>query len=231
MEDFALIIPAAGSGTRIGGPVPKPFIEIGGKTILEHTLGCFAGAEGLRQVVIATSEVWHERVGAMAERLPDSVQLDVAKGGEKRQASVRSAFAKVLDTVELVVVHDAVRPFMSLDILARCLNAAAEYGAAIPGIPVKDTIKKIGEGGYVIETPDRHHLIQAQTPQAFTKRVLRDAFQHARVNNFIGTDDASLVEFAGGGVKVVRGAEENFKITWPSDLATARHLLTETSSR
>jgi len=227
VENFSLIIPAAGRGARIGGPIPKPFIEIGGKTILEHTLSRFTGAEGLQQIIIATSGEWVERVQAMEERLTEGIPFHVAEGGEERQSSVKNALSEVLDAVDLVVVHDAVRPFVSLDILIRCLNAAAEYGAAISGIPVKDTIKRIGDGGYVVETPDRHELIQAQTPQVFSKRVLRDAFHHASLNDFIGTDDASLVEFAGGGVKVVRGAEENFKITWPSDLAMARKLLTD----
>lgn len=229
-QRFALIIPAAGSGKRIGEDLPKPYLEIAGKTILGHTVSRFAGFGSLTQVVIASTAEYFELAGSVKTLLPDHVSLKIIKGGVERQDSINNAIKVIDDGVDLIAIHDAVRPFVKPESIQACLRAAATAGAAILAVPAKDTIKKINDDYRILETPDRKYLWQAQTPQIFNRGLIRRAYENAEEHHFLGTDDASLVEFLGEQVVVVEGSRENFKITYPLDLQLAELLLNSNQS-
>lgn len=220
-----LIIPAAGSGSRMGTEVPKPYLTISGKTVLEHTLACFSGLKGLRQVVISTSSQYVDFTRKKAESLFPELEVDVVLGGMERQDSICNALSVVKEEIELVVVHDAVRPFISSHQIYDCINSAAQKGAAIIAVPVKDTIKKADGYMNISETPQRKYLWQAQTPQVFSRKLIMNAYCEAKKSNFQGTDDASLVERLGLPVAIVEGDRMNFKLTYPLDFKIAESLL------
>lgn len=222
---FALIIPAAGSGKRIGGDIAKPFLKIAGKSILGHTISRFANINGLSQVLIATSPGYFKEAELAGKWLPEKVSFQVIEGGSERQYSIYNALQKIDKSVDLIAIHDAVRPFVSVESVARCLDQANLSGAAILGVPVKDTIKKVDTKGRIIETPERGSLWQAQTPQIFRRDIIINAFDKALKEKYLGTDDASLVEYFGGDVTVVKGERQNFKITYPLDLRLAELLI------
>lgn len=220
-----LIIPAAGSGSRLNRETPKPYLEINGKTILEHTLLRFLGLENLSQVIVATSLRYITKAEQiLGEVLDDRIAFRVIEGGVERQHSIFNTL-KYADENSLVIVHDAVRPFVELEHIESCCEAAMETGASVLGVPAKDTIKKLDDDNLIVDTPSRKYLWQAQTPQVFKKEILQEAYQKAFEQNFIGTDDASLVERLGYPVKMVEGDRSNFKITYPLDLKLAKLLL------
>lgn len=227
MKSVALIIPAAGSGRRLGHELSKPYIEIAGKTILEHTLLRFAGLDELRQVIVATSAEYLGQAELIMNRtLPESVDCLCAEGGRERQYSVSNAL-RLVDDAELVAVHDAVRPFIGTGIIKACMYEAAETGGAVVGIRVNDTIKRVDQDLVIRETPDRSMLWQAQTPQIFETKRLKEAYRRALKEGITGTDDSSLVERLGYRVKMVKGEKGNIKITHPADLKLAKILLEE----
>jgi len=220
-----LIIPAAGSVSRLNRETPKPYLEISGKTILEHTLLRFLGLENLRQVIVATSPQYISRAEEVLQQvLPETILFHVIEGGAERQHSIFNTL-KFVDDEHLVIVHDAVRPFVKPEHIESCCKAAMETGASVLGVPAKDTIKQIDKDRIILKTPSRSFLWQAQTPQVFKKEIMQEAYQRAFEENFIGTDDASLVERLGYPVKMVEGDRSNFKITYPLDLKLAKLLL------
>lgn len=220
-----LIIPAAGSGSRMGTEVPKPYLTISGKTVLEHTLNCFAGIKGLKQVVISTSVQYIDFTRKKAEQLFPELEIDVVMGGKERQDSICNALSAVNQDIDLVIVHDAVRPFISSHQIYDCIYSASEKGAAIIAVPVKDTIKKADRYMNIAETPQRKYLWQAQTPQVFSRKLIMNAYCEAKKSDFQGTDDASLVERLGLPVAIVEGDRMNFKLTYPLDFKIAESLI------
>lgn len=224
-RSLVLIIPAAGSGSRLGSPVPKPFIEIGGKTILEHTLSLFSGIPELREVIVPTSADYLGMTRSLLNRLFPELPAHAIEGGSERYESVQIALNSVQSGAAFVAVHDAVRPFVRRKEIAQCLDAATEFGGAILAIRAKDTIKVSGSDGTVSSTPNRTTLWQAQTPQIFKLKTLKRAYRLAEKERFAGTDDASLVERTGEPVKLVEGDAGNFKITYPLDLKMAEWLI------
>ena len=223
---MAVIIPAAGSGTRLGSRLPKPFIPLNGKAILEHTIAQFLPVEGISQIIVATSRASFERVESIFENFEGaSVELLFVEGGKERQHSIENALKHVNPDIDLVAIHDAVRPFISREKIEHCAKSALEFGGAILAVPAKDTIKKVDSSGIIVETPDRANLWQAQTPQIFKKDLLLKAYKKAKDDNYLGTDDASLVEYFGGKVKIIEGDRKNLKITYPIDLIIAEHIV------
>jgi 2-C-methyl-D-erythritol 4-phosphate cytidylyltransferase len=149
----------------------------------------------------------------------------VLAGGEQRQDSVRNGLAVIGDDVEIVLIHDAVRPFVSGDLIHRAVREAEKHGAVTVGMPVKDTIKRVDRNGGVLETLDRQVLWMTQTPQAFKRSIIQEAYRKADEDQFYGTDDASLVERMGVRVKMIAASYENIKITTPEDLLMAEFLI------
>ena len=207
---------------------PKPFIELAGEPILAHTVRPFLKLEGLERIVVATSAENISRAQQILDKaLGNQFSWNCIEGGSERQHSIQHALEEV-DEAQLVLVHDAVRPFVTRKCIEACCKKAEEYGAAVLGMRVKDTIKKVNAVGQVTETPDRNYLWQIQTPQVFKTELLKKAYRCADDQKYFGTDDASLVEWLGEPVYVVEGSRDNIKITYPQDLEYAKVLLNQT---
>ena len=215
------IVPAGGSGTRMGGTVPKQFQSLNGKPILYHTIKTLQNCETISEIILVVPEKEYEIANTDWLGKPEIVKK-VVIGGEKRQDSVYNGFCEVSQDSEIVLVHDGVRPFLSQKMIADSIDAAREYGAAITAIPVHDTIKRVDTSGLVSQTIDREGLWRVQTPQAFRYSLLLDAFNKAKSENFYGTDEGALIEHLGEPVKIVEGLEQNIKITRPEDLELSK---------
>jgi 2-C-methyl-D-erythritol 4-phosphate cytidylyltransferase len=214
----AAILVAAGDGRRLGADVPKAFVRIAGRTLLEHAVERFAGHEDVRDVVAVVP-------AQLLESAESLVQAGtVVSGGATRQESVDRGLAVLADDVDLVLVHDVARPFVPADVISRVV-AELQRGAAavIPALHVTDTIKRVDPNDTVTETLDRAALRTVQTPQGFRRSVLVAA--HAASDGSDSPDDASLVEAAGVAVRVVEGADESFKITRAWDLRLAEAIV------
>jgi 2-C-methyl-D-erythritol 4-phosphate cytidylyltransferase len=227
----AVIVPAAGLGTRMGrssaekaGTSRKQFMLLEGSPILLHTVRKFAASGRAHEIVVAVRSEDLEWVGEMlARELPRLAR--VVEGGNSRQQSVENALATLDPDTDLVAVHDAVRPFVDIETIHKVLDEAAETGAAIVGVVPVDTVKQVIRANgraRVRSTLSRERLVLAQTPQVFRYGLLAHAFQAARDDGFIGTDEASLVERLDVEVSVVLGSDRNIKITRPSDMDLAR---------
>ncbi len=221
------IVAAAGSGRRMGAGTNKVFLPLAGRPLLLHTLEALAAAECLSGIVV----VVRGEDEAPCRRLIAASGLDkveaVVPGGEERQDSVARGLFALGGEADVVAVHDGARPLVSPALVAATVEAAHRTGAALAAVPVKDTIKVVGDGGRVVRTPDRRQLFAAQTPQAFRLEVLREAFAAAAAAGVRATDESSLVEACGHPVTVVPGEEANLKITTPLDLALAEQILRE----
>jgi len=215
------IIPAAGTGIRMGGATPKQFLSLEGVPIFIHTLRKFAAAEPIDEIFLGLRAEDTERAQKEIDHEHFSKLVRLIEGGASRQETVARCLAEAPATTELVVVHDAVRPFVALDMIQRVVEAARKDGAAILGIPSVDTVKQI-ERQMILGTIPRERIVLAQTPQAFRYEIIREAFEHAMADGFNGTDESSLVERQGYRVTVLMGSDRNIKITKPSDLPLAR---------
>jgi 2-C-methyl-D-erythritol 4-phosphate cytidylyltransferase len=229
-----VILPAAGLGTRMGRAVPeragtsrKQFMLLDGSPILLHTIRKFVSSDWVSEIVVALRAEDIPWVTGLLKEEGFSKPVRLVEGGDSRQQSVENALATMSAGTELVAVHDAVRPFIELGTLDRVFTEAAATGAAIVGIVPVDTVKQVHRNK-VRATIPRERLILTQTPQVFRYDLLRKAFDKAREDGFIGTDESSLVErLEQVEVSVVAGSDRNIKITKPSDVDLARHYLIE----
>ena len=224
MKTIAIIV-AGGSGTRFGAQVPKQFLELGGKPILMRTVEAFekALADGEHEIVVTLPAdqigVWQD----LCERYGLVVPHRVVPGGETRWHSVKNALDSIDDPagVDVITVHDGVRPLASVEMIQRTLDTARRCGSAIPVVMLNDSVRQVdGEGSHAL---DRSSLRAVQTPQAFKAHLLLEAYRQPYDPSF--TDDASVVERAGHAVTLVEGEPTNLKITRPMDLALAEYLL------
>jgi 2-C-methyl-D-erythritol 4-phosphate cytidylyltransferase len=215
------IIPAAGVGVRMGGGTPKQFLSLEGVPIFVHTLRKFAASEAIDNIFLALRPEDMERAGTDVDREHFSKSVRLVCGGATRQETVTRALAEAPPSSELVVVHDAVRPFIELEMIQRVVEAARKDGAAILGIPSVDTVKQV-ERHTILGTIPRERIVLAQTPQAFRYDIIQEAYTRAAADGFNGTDESSLVERLGYTVTVLMGSDRNIKITKPSDLPLAR---------
>lgn len=214
------IVPAGGLGARMGSRRPKQYLRLGRAPILVATLRALGRARGLDGIVVAVPEAHVEATRRLLARLRVPKILDVVAGGVDRQESVWRALQRVPESAGWIVVHDAVRPFIT-GTLVEQVRAAAAQGAATCGVPVRETVKRV-QGGVIEATVERQGLWLTQTPQAFARALLWEAHEKARRDGFVGTDDAVLVERLGMTVAMVPGLAQNLKITTPEDLRTAR---------
>lgn len=236
-----VIIPAAGLGTRMA-PVStaktrrkapsKQFTELGGIPILVHTLRKFAASPAVYEIIVALrkDEIAGFRT-QLEKQYPEVLnkRMQIVEGGEHRQNSVSNAMdAVAADADDLVLVHDAVRPFITPEIIAEVINAAQKHGSAIAGWPAVDTVKQVertSTGALITATIPRESVVMAQTPQGFRYGILKKAFDDAAADGFTGTDEASLIERSGQPVAVVMGSPKNIKITTPADMELAEFYL------
>lgn len=221
MARIVALIPAGGLGTRLGSRTPKQFLALAGGSILAATVRHFARHPAIDGVLVAAPAAHVERA-TRALRGFWGVAA-VVPGGQTRQESVWLALRAAPDDADFVVVHDAVRPFITRALIDAVVGAARMAGAAICALPVTETVKRV-RGDEVEATIDRTGLWTVQTPQAFRADLLREAHEKARRDGVVGTDDAALVERLGHPVKVIRGLEGNLKITTPEDLRRARRV-------
>jgi len=227
MSTIAVIIPAGGVGLRMGAECPKQFLALAGVPILARTVQIFQNLPELRSIIVIAPAAHLEVTKEMLERFVSEVSVTVVVGGLTRQDSVRAGLAALPPEIDLVIVHDGVRPLLAPELLRACLAAASETGAALLAVPVKDTVKESLDGKKVSGTVPRQQLWLAQTPQVARRDLLMAAFAAAQRDGFTGTDEASLLERIGCEVSLVVGSERNLKITRPEDLPLATALLNE----
>ena len=231
-----VIIPAAGLGTRMAPPSAtaptKQFKELGGVPILVHTLRVFAATPAVHEIIVALRK--DEIAGFRAQlekQYPEVLKkpLQIVEGGEHRQNSVANALQTLAaDPSDIVLVHDAVRPFITPEIIGNVVQAVEKHQAAIAGWPAIDTVKQVertADGAIIKATIPRASIVMAQTPQGFRYDILKKAFDQAATDGFLGTDEASLIERAGLPVAVVMGSPRNIKITTPADMELAEFYL------
>ena len=210
-------------GTRMAGPQPKQFLTLDGVPILIHSLRAFASVARVTAIFVAVRKLEMERVEAQIAEYGFTGRVIVVEGGENRQESVSHALAALpAEADDIVLVHDAVRPLIDAATIERTIDAVAEHGAAIVGLPAVDTIKQVertAHGAIITSTIPREYVVLAQTPQVFRFDRLERAFAKAREDGFTGTDESSLVErLEQVEVSVVPGSDRNIKITRPSDM-------------
>jgi len=221
----AALIVAAGSGKRMGGHTPKQFLEINGKPILQHTLERFQASSAVDQIYVVTSPEFTDHYSSVIKADWRITKLcKVIAGGKERHHSVWAGLQALDPDVDVVLIHDGVRPFVSDELIRQSVLSARTHGAVVVGASAKDTVK-IVDGDFVKETIDRNSVLLAQTPQTFRKEVIVDAYRHAFATNSFSTDDSALAESVGHKVAVLHGDSTNIKITLPEDLMFAEAFL------
>jgi 2-C-methyl-D-erythritol 4-phosphate cytidylyltransferase len=233
MSRIAAIVPAAGLGTRMGAETPKQFLELDGMPLILFTLRRLAASAAITEFFISTRA---EDIVSLQDTVAKAGlgrPARVVHGGDTRQQSVANALAQVDPTTEIVLVHDAVRPFITLEQIERVIAEARTRGAAILGIPAIDTVKEVKRASLpqdvalITSTIPRERIVLAQTPQAFQYALIRDAFRSGQKDGVTASDEAGLVERLGHDVYVVQGSDRNLKITRPADMELARFYLAQ----
>jgi 2-C-methyl-D-erythritol 4-phosphate cytidylyltransferase len=231
MTRIAAIVPAAGLGTRMGADQPKQFLELDGMPLIIFTLRRLASCPAITDFLISTRA---DDVMSLQDKVAKAAlgrPARVVHGGDTRQQSVANALAQVDPSTEIVLVHDAVRPFVTREQIERLIAEVRARGAAILGTPAIDTVKEVKRASLpedvalISATVPRERIVLAQTPQAFSYALLRDAFRKAQQDDVTASDESALVERFGHDVFVVQGSERNIKITRPSDMDLARFYL------
>lgn len=230
-ERVAAIVPAGGRGARMGNEIPKQFLQLGDVPLLVHALRVFESSKTICEVVVV---VPHDAVPyCQKELLPQcdfSKISNIISGGARRQDSVWNGLQSVDKRTEVVLVHDAVRPFVTDTMVQKVVDGARTHGAAIVAVPLRDTVKRAAQDGTIETTLDRQRLWLAQTPQAFRIELLQKAHELGRQAGVSATDDAFLVERVGHRVRIVNGSTDNIKITRPEDLMMGEAILAARSN-
>ena len=231
MSRITAILPAAGLGTRMGAETPKQFLELEGTPIVIHSVRRLASCPLITDIIIATRGDVVASLQAKLAGESHGKNISVIRGGDSRQDSVALALREVSADAEIILVHDAVRPFVTVEQITRVIEEARKCQAAILGIPAMDTVKEVKRASLpedvalITGTIPRERVVLAQTPQAFSARLLREAFARAEADGVNVSDEAGLVERLGHDVHVVLGSERNIKITRPADMDLARFYL------
>lgn len=226
MVKAAAIVPAAGSGSRMGTKTKKQFLALAGIPLLGYALKTLETCPVVRSIVIVAGPGEEDYCrSAVVEKLGLNKVAAIVPGGKERQDSVYSGLLALSPEFDIIVVHDGVRPLFSLNILESVIAAAQTHGAAACAVPAKDTVKLADENNFVTRTLPRDRTWLVQTPQAFRYELIMEAHRRARADNLLATDDTALVESLGGQVKIVMGSYENIKITTPEDLELAAAII------
>lgn len=223
LKPCGAVIVAAGNASRMGG-IDKVMAQLDGEPMIVRSVRTFQNCDAIREIVIVTREDLIVPIMDLCKDF-DKVRA-VVVGGQDRPASVRAGLNTLSPKMKLAAIHDGARPLISWEVIDRVVRAANTYGAAAPGVPVKDTVKVV-HGGVVYATPNRSKLCAIQTPQVFDADLLRGALTKALKDQLPITDDCSAVEYMGMSVKIVEGDERNIKVTTPMDLKIAEMLLEE----
>ncbi|MBU8787925.1 MULTISPECIES: 2-C-methyl-D-erythritol 4-phosphate cytidylyltransferase [Bacillus] len=221
--NYEVVIPAAGQGKRMNAGKNKLFIEAKGLPVIIHTLKVFEDHDACKRIILVINEREFGEFDNLLKKHHFKTPIEIVPGGKERQQSVFQG-VKVAGNEEIVLVHDGARPFIKREHIEQLVMKAKQTGAAIVAVPVKDTIKRV-QDEEVAGTIERSSLWAAQTPQAFRLSILMNAHTEAEAKGFLGTDDASLVEEAGGKVAIIHGDYQNIKLTTPDDLLVAEAIL------
>ena len=225
MEKVSAIIPAAGSGRRLGSPIRKQFLKLRGKPLLVYTLEAFERCPDIDDIILVIPRGDEEfSPKGMAEKYGISKLRRAVAGGDERQESVYNGLMTLGCDTSIAVIHDAVRPFIGSEDISGAISLCEECGAVVTAVPVSDTVK-VSDGETVERTLDRGRLWLAQTPQVFRLDLIKEAYRRAAEDNFTATDDSSLVERIGLEVRIYVGSYRNIKITTPDDLRIAELML------
>jgi len=217
--EFFLIIPASGTGSRFGLKTPKQFYRIDSKEILIHTLNRFNPNKRVKSIFVSTGKEYVKKIPSLVKKHRISKVSNVCVGGKHRQDSVYNALKEIdCKPGDIIIVHDAVRPFVSDKLINRLMDESGKYDCVVPGLPLTNTVKRTNKSGIVINTVPRENLWSIQTPQFFKYEKLIKAFEIAKKKNITGTDEAALMEYAGFRVKVIEGESSNVKITTRKDV-------------
>lgn len=226
MEHVGIVVVAGGSGSRMGAAMPKQFLEIAGRAVLVRTIERMREALPEAEIVVVLPEAHVELWRECYEKSECKVEHSIALGGATRFDSVQSGIAALSDDCSLIAVHDGVRPMLSVEMIRRGVECAAENGAAVPVIAVVDSIREVDSAGS--HAVDRSRLRAVQTPQVFRSNLLRRSYEAVGANledRSKATDDASVVEMAGYKVALYEGESQNLKLTTPTDLSVAEVIL------
>ncbi len=216
---IGLVLAAAGTGSRFGSDTPKQFLSIEGKPLYLHALERFSSF--FEVAVLVLPKGWEEKVKTQVQSLSYGDRLILEIGGPRRQDSVYQGLNRLGEEIEIVLVHDAARPFTSTELIASVIEQTRQHEACVPVLPVADSLKEVSDGR-IVRTLDREGLSMVQTPQGFEINLLKRAFQQAIQDGFYGTDEASLVERLGSPVHVVAGESSNLKVTCKEDLGARK---------
>ncbi len=222
----AVVITAAGKGTRMHSNINKQYMELGGMPVLARTIAAFQQCSQVDEIIVVINE---EDINFCKNKIIERFQFSKVKslvsGGAQRQNSVYKGLCAIGDDCGIVLIHDGARPFVAIESISESINTAQKFGACGLGVRVKDTIKISGPNGFVASTPDRSSLWSIQTPQSFDYGIIMRAHEAAVKNNYTGTDDMVLVEKLGIPVKILEGSYNNIKITTPEDLIVGESIL------
>jgi 2-C-methyl-D-erythritol 4-phosphate cytidylyltransferase len=218
------VIPAAGQGKRMNAGISKQWIELLGRPVLAHTLDVFEKDPACAGVILVGSKQELKQMQDFVQTFQYTKVRQIVPGGKERQQSVFEGIKTVPEDADLVLIHDAARPFITHDSIQQLVSKAADTGSAVLAVPVKDTVKRVA-GDQVEETIDRSSLWAVQTPQAFRLSVVKEAHEKAALEEYLGTDDASLVERIGQTVTIVMGDYHNIKLTTSDDLLYGQAIL------
>jgi len=231
LAEIGVVIPAAGQGKRMGAVYNKQFLDLVGQPILAHTIRLFEQSSYVSEIVIVGAESDLLVIKKLVYHYKFDKVVAIIQGGTQRQDSVRAGVQALSPTIQRVVVHDGARPLLTLKVFHKFIGETENFSAAIMGIQLKDTIKRVDISGKVLDTPPRERLRAVQTPQIFDRGILEEAHQKAAFMGYYGTDDAALLEWMKCPVQIVEGSQENIKVTTPDDLWLAERILAMRESR
>lgn len=224
------IIPSGGKGLRLGSDTPKQYLPLLSIPIVVHTMLKFQNEPEVSHIHIAAEEQYHSKFWQWKEQYGISKLTTVIKGGSERQLSIYEVLKNIKTQVDdIILVHDAVRPFVSSSLIQRVILETKNHSAVIPTIPISDTIKRKNSQNFITETVDRASLVSVQTPQGFTASVIQKAYDYAVATSYLGTDDSSLVENINVPVFCTEGEQSNLKITTKEDIVKAEFILSSLS--
>jgi 2-C-methyl-D-erythritol 4-phosphate cytidylyltransferase len=216
---FYVIIPASGSGIRFAGNTPKQFFRIEGKELIVHTLNKFNSIQSIDSIIISTKKIFFDKLIKVVFENSVGKVTKIVEGGKRRMDSVYNSLMNLnCKKNDYIIIHDAVRPFVSKDLIQRLIKETKKFNSVIPGMLINDTVKRTDKKLIVKNTIPRENLYCIQTPQVFRYDILVKSFEKAYRDNYIGTDEAAIVEYAGYKIKLIEGEASNIKITVKEDL-------------
>lgn len=225
LKNYAIIL-AAGRGTRMNREVNKVYLPLGDRPVIAHTLDAFYRADSIHRIVLVTAPGEEEYIREnIFRKHPPQKPITIVFGGSERQYSVRNGLKELPKDTETVAIHDGARPLITPQVIDESVQWAVKHGAAVAGMPVKDTIKEAEPGGRVRRTLRRESLWQVQTPQTFRYSLIIEAHKKAAADDYVATDDSALAEYLGSPVYMIPGGYDNIKITTPEDIDIAWRIL------